>query len=601
MASTTTPSVPSPWNVKTPRPSKNARQRLALSSGTGSHGPAALLVLGVKSMPANVVVFRLALIPRSYHWPALRPARIVGVALSLTSTLFGMNQPGTIQYQHPEYGRHWWMWELARVSYVGGREYLRPTRLSIDFQYPEIKQVNDNGVLTPLVMSQVRTYSYLLHRQSKEQPWEYENRVNRASYTNFFAPIINALVSEVMKQTPTRTGDDQMKAFWDACTEDRDRSFDSEMRDGLTWANVYGVYHAIIDQDPDDTAAGPYMYWVSPLDIIDWSMDDDGCYEWVKQFIYAEAPRKWDEPITPLFQYRVWSKDFIRTYQTSASGGTEKQIDERPNTLKDDEGEGVVPIIPLYSKRDKDASFPNGIPIVGDLAKAANQVFNLQSWLMQILSDQTFGQLVIPSTQIDKIQLGTSRAVGFDPLNGGKPEYISPDPENARVIAEQIMQEIERSRSVIGIGRGRAETSKQQASADALELESEGKKAVLGDIAESAQDFERRVAKVVTMFRTATPAKEPYIQYPREFDIRSLQQAIDEAIALEAIFPPEVMVVIEKALAGRVFSNMPPDEKQALIDSIKVKKIATDGSRLQPGQPDPAQQPPQPFPFGKVA
>jgi len=404
-----------------------------------------------------------------------------------------MNQPGTIQYQHPEYGRRWWNWELARVSYVGGRDYLRPTRLSIDYQYPEVKQVDVNGALSTIVGTAAKplVYSYLLHRQTKEQPWEYENRVSRASYTNFFAPIINALVSETMRQPPTRDGDEQMLEFWKHPDEKREQSMDAMMRDGLTWASTYGIEFAFVDKNPEpDPAEGeddkPYFYWVSPLDIIDWAIDDDGCYEWIKQFVYTEAPRTWKDPVTPLFQYIVWGKDTIDKYQTSATGGDHVLLESRPNVL------GVVPVVPLYSKRDKDCAFPNGHPVVGDLAKVSNTVFNLQSWLLQILSDQTFGQLLVPSTQFDKIQLGTSRAVGYDPVSssGAKPEYISPDPENARVIMESIGSLIELARQAAGIGRGRSEGSKDKASGAAMELEAEGKKNILGDIAESAQDFE---------------------------------------------------------------------------------------------------------------
>ena len=416
-----------------------------------------------------------------------------------------------------EYLSRWWWREFNRLSYVGGREYSRPSRLTIEFDYP-VQARNSDGTLAlrndqgqPVdVMSQRQTYPSLLFRHNREKQWEYENRRRRAHYHNIVATTINSLVSHALKKGVMRTGNDEIKEFWKSIDCARKTDIDTFMRDGLRMAQVEGMMWACVDVEkvtPGETAKGenpdgkPYAYWVNPLDILDWSVDEDGEIQWIKQFVYFEGERAPKEPIKPMHRFRMWYPDHVEEQDVDPKSGEEGEVKTTKHTL------GRVPFEPLYAKRNHEAAFPDGEPLASDLAKSANAIYNYTSLLDEILYKQTFSWLAVPDKNVDAVQIGTNTVFGYSAISGGgKPEYVSPDPNQARVLMEAIIGELSRARQAFGIGQP-TDGSKQKSSAAALELENEDKRSILGDISASAQDFEHRLAGLFEAYRTVSPAQ----------------------------------------------------------------------------------------------
>lgn len=519
---------------------------------------------------------------------------------------------GSLYYRHPRYDLTWWWREFYRVSYVGGREYARPQRLSIDFDYPILPARNVTGqLITPGATWQLASIENrsLLFRHNREQSFEYENRKRRAHYKNPVRTAINSLVSHATKAGVTRDelADPVLSAFWDAPDEKRSMDMDTFMRDPLRLAQTEGLMWCCTDVASDGDGDGkPYSYWVNPLDILDWATDDDGEILWLKQFVYVERQRTPLEPIKPLHRFRIWYPDRVDEYDVEPNPGGTGSATETPTRTRLHDF-GAVPFDPLYGVRCQDVDFPDGESLVGDFCKSANSVYNYTSLLNEILYKQTFSWLVIPDKNVDAIQVGTSTVFGYD--NGGgsaAPSYISPDAEQARVLIESIAAELEQMRQALGIGRGRQESSMQKSSKGALELESDDKRSILSDIAGEAQDFERRLALRVKGLKAGatkpTMADLPHIQYPREFDLRALSDEIAEATAFQLLSMPQpFMAEVRKALVRRKFPGMPPaqlDELVAGCDDV-VDINPADGQLVpqnpnQPGKAGPGKpQPPK--------
>jgi len=512
------------------------------------------------------------------------------------------NREGTLLYRHPEYERRWWWREFNRVSYLGGREYYRPTRLTVEFQEPYVVSRNETGQAEDTVGTRTIDNASLLFRHNREKSWEYENRRKRAHYHNFVKTTVNALVSHATKKAANREGPEELKAFWDGVDYRRQHKIDNWMTSGLRWAQVTGIVWACVDVDSDGEHDGkPYVYWVSPLDVFDWALDDDGELLWLKQFEYTDARREsWRDKVEPKYRVRIWHRDHVETWETDRNGQHEQRVGEKAH------GAGRVPFEPLYSSRDEDMPFPEGVPLVGDLCKAANSVFNYTSLLNDILYKGTFSWLAIPDPNIDTIQVGTNTAFGYNPLTGGKPEYVSPDPEQPRVLMEAVAASLEQARAAVGIGRGRSEGSMEQASADALELESEDKRSILADIAREGEDFERRLAALVLGYKTGVAKVEGvHVQYPREFDMRTFKAEVDEVLSLRKVgLSPEIDLQLRQDLTRRKFAGLPPEQMEALLASLKVVEppmpLDSDEERGQgvakdPNRPDndgQANQPP---------
>ncbi len=487
----------------------------------------------------------------------------------------------------------WWWREFGRVSYLGGREYHRPQLLSVEFEYPGAPNRNSDGqvITTSIVPPQTSTLSYnsLLFRHEREQSWEFENRRKRAYYCNYVRSIVNSLVSHSMARAPTREGDDGLKKFWDGVDPTRTKSMDKFMETGLQQASVQGIMWCCTDVDPDDKT-NPYSYWVSPLDILDWEVDEDGEIVWLKQFCYTEAERTWKEGVTPRYRFRIWTRKDVTTYETSPTGSDLKDLGTVTHPV------GRVPFDPLYSLRTDEKLFPDGTALAIDLCKCANAIYNFTSLLSEILYKQTFSWLAIPDKNADVVQMGVNTAFGYDPAGtSAVPTYLSPDPEQARVIMESINAAVEQSRQSFGVGRGRAESSMSPTSGETAQLESADKRSILGDIAGEAQDFERRHAETVLAYRSqgAVSQTKPTIRYADDFDVGSLQSEINEALAMVKLtLSPQVKLATVSNIVRRKFASMNAGDLDDLVDTLNpAYGLDENGELLPPGKAAPGTDP----------
>lgn len=487
------------------------------------------------------------------------------------------NVAGNIAFRHPEYMARLWWREFYRISYVGGREYYKPARIDIQFQEPVLLPRTAEGQLPTLAgpSSYSVTDSSLksvLFRHNREKAWEYENRRKRAHYLNFIKPITKALVSHAMKKEPDRDGPDALKEFWAGVDCEREEGINDFVRDGSRWAQVLGIVWACVDQDPKGDDKKPYAYWVSPLDIFDWGIAADGkTISWIKQFVYTENSRTWQDPIVQVYRFRVWTAEDVTTYELSASG-TERVIARRRH------GAGQIPFVPLYCQRDKETVFPDGTPIMGDACKLANAIYNYSSLKDEIAYKQTFSWLAIPDKNVDSVQIGLNTVFGYDPaMTSSGPMYVSPDAEQPRVLMEMISSGIEQLRQMLGIGRGRSEGSMQKSSGEALELESEDKRAILGDIAAEAQAFEVRLANLVMAYSQKSLAKQEdiKIKYQKDYDLRGFTDEVNEFLAFRNIgLSPEVDLKGRQDLVRKHYAELPADEVDALVESLPAKTEA---------------------------
>lgn len=522
---------------------------------------------------------------------------------------------GSLYFRHPNYVDRFWWREFNRLSYVGGREYYKPRRIDIDFQYPVQPARNSQGQLVDAKAAAAQAmstkgYYSLLFRHNREQEWEFENRRKRAHYFNPVRTAVNALISHSLKKGVTRAqGNADLDLFWGGVDCKRKLTIDAFMRTGLIWAQVYGIYWACVDveqaDEPGETSDGkPYAYWVNPLDIFDWATDDDGKILWLKKFVGCEKERTWKDPVQPVHQFQIWYPDHLETWQCDGlSGSGQEKVDERENPL------GRVPFEPLFSPQKIDESdFPDGEPLITDFAKGANSVFNYGSLLNEIAYKQTFSQLIVPGA-FDTLEAGTNTFFSWTPAgSNAEPKYIAPDPRQAEIMMALIASTLEQMRQAFGTGRGQQEASKQKSSAAALELENEDKRSILGDICGAGEDFEKRLAMLVLAYKSGTPPtiKDlPHIQYPHDFDLQAFQDEINETLSLRAIgLSPEVERELRRGLVAKKFAGMPPDQLEVLLDSLDavvpppaanavVDKGGTDGQMVDKSKPNQAAKPGQ--------
>jgi len=173
-----------------------------------------------------------------------------------------------ITREHPDYIAQKAMWRKYRDLYVGGEQL------------------------------KARASEYLIHRQ--KEPWEvYLERLSRVFYENYIGSIIDWYAATLFRREPVLSfegSDEAGKVFFAAFTEDCDRrgtSLSDFFRRQLIEALIGGCGFTLVDfprlREPatnraEEEALGTsraYLAGYAPEEVINWSLDERGGYEWV--------------------------------------------------------------------------------------------------------------------------------------------------------------------------------------------------------------------------------------------------------------------------------------------------------------------------------
>ena len=173
-----------------------------------------------------------------------------------------------IDREHPEYKRQKRTWQMYRHLYTGGH----------DFKH--------------------HAAEYLLRRQ-KEPLDVYSERLQRVFYENYIGSIVDWYASTLFRREPSlqfaeglEAGQTFLAQFADDCDR-RGTTLSSFFRQCLTDALVASKSHTLIDfprvsaaasNRAEEDAAGlsrAYLVRYQVEDVINWSLDERGDYDWV--------------------------------------------------------------------------------------------------------------------------------------------------------------------------------------------------------------------------------------------------------------------------------------------------------------------------------
>jgi hypothetical protein len=208
-----------------------------------------------------------------------------------------------IEREHPEYKRQRRMWEMYRHLYTGGHEFKH------------------------------HAAEYLLRRQ-KEPLDVYSERLQRVFYENYIGSIVDWYASTLFHREPSlqfagglEAGQKFLAQFADDCDR-RNTTLSSFFRQCLTDALVAGKSHILIDfprtsaaanNRAEEDAAGlsrAYLIRYHVEDLINWSLDERGEYDWVvlRQSVRRQ-PRVDSPEILNETYWHYYDKSVYRTYR----------------------------------------------------------------------------------------------------------------------------------------------------------------------------------------------------------------------------------------------------------------------------------------------
>ena len=213
-----------------------------------------------------------------------------------------------ITREHPDYVEKREIWHRYRDLYAGGEQF------------------------------KANATQYLIPRH-KEAPQIYYERLGRVFYENYAGSIIDWYGATLFRREPVLTfeGDQRGRKFFSDFVEDCDRKgtgLTDFLRERFIEALVGGCSHILIDfprpQKHADTRAEEdaqglsraYLIGYSAEDLINWSLDEQGNYEWI--VLRTTALRKKDvaeQEWTRVTRWAYYDKRVFRIYERIERAG----------------------------------------------------------------------------------------------------------------------------------------------------------------------------------------------------------------------------------------------------------------------------------------
>lgn len=362
-----------------------------------------------------------------------------------------------------------------------------------------------------------------LQKHPRESAANYTFRQQLSYYLNHTAPIINACVDPIFKDTISR--DYNESELFETFLNDVDRlgtTLQEFMRYNATQAKMYGVMYILVDNVSEigETVADqvnnrqlPYLVAIEPKSVYKWLVNDIGELD-----LFTYTTTVFDDEGKAKTQYHEWT----RTSWT-VRNEEQKVIATGEHNL------GKVPIVQWFgrSSRKIDILPP---PEYLAIARTNHQVYHLCSLLTQILNMQTFSTLTLPDNGqgADDITLGTNNVLLYPAESSHAPAFIAPDRGPAEIIMAVIkmlvddMYRLSGINSVIGVQEVKSGVAKQ------WDFERTNQR--LADFSVQCESAEK---DIIELFELWTNMNVDYkCDYPREFKINDITDSLAQSQAV---------------------------------------------------------------------
>ena len=487
-----------------------------------------------------------------------------------------------IEARHPFYSDKEDHWRFLESTYEGGREW----------------------------------FDKNIHRFHREGDKDYRDRVARAYRFNHTREVVDLVNKYIFKPDIVRRDadvDDVLADFWKHSTLSG-KDMNEFMKLCSQRASIFGKAWAVVDtnysggviskRDLKNGKYRPYVYMLSPIDMLDIAFDDDGTIAWAKVREYSRDDDTVLSSGKVVPRYRIWTKDFwaliVEKRNPKGEVVSYDIEDGGSNFLKE------VPIVAIDHMIDENAYI--GSSLIDDIAYLDRSVANYLSNLDEIIQDQTFSQLIIPfqammppgalddngdDENARVVELGTKRVFTYDGQANSAPQYISPDPNQASLILkviEKIINEIYHSTGLAG------ERTKQDnamgidnSSGVAKAFDFERMNAMLASKASSLQQAEMKILELVAKYIGATVPDDErsVVQYPKTFDVRSLYDEFEIAQRLALVDAPgSVRREQMNQVAEKLFNRLSTEDLRKMQADIAKDWLETEnieaGPNIQP-------------------
>lgn len=431
-----------------------------------------------------------------------------------------------VKRRHPDYEVWTGLEDFLWPSYLGGREYRLADMLD---KYP------------------------------RELDTVHAARKQRAYYLNYTAAVVDSYVSEVYKRDPSREVPDSFSEFLEGATLDGLplEDFVSE-----TLTRVVASTRAFVVVDVDDSGT-PYVHLLHPSNLLDFSVDDNGSYNWA---LVAEKTVVDEDPFADRAEetrYRLWLPSEWVLFDAEG-----KETRRQTNVA------GVVPIIPID---------PGSMPLpIFDIAMINKRIYNLGSQLDEILINVTFPQMYAQSGEgvedergeaisddVSPIAVGASRLLLLPTEANMPPGFLAPPDGPAKLHIEERERLVQAIYSLAGLQRQDPEAQLVQ-SGVAKAYDFKETNARLSSLAQVAEGVEVQIFELLNLYGMQGEAN---ISYRKDFDVRDFQLMLEDHLKItKAALPFEAKRRSAVDVSTRIAEEASPEERKEITEAAQNMK-----------------------------
>jgi hypothetical protein len=454
---------------------------------------------------------------------------------------------------------------------------------------------------------------YLVRRQ-REPGDVYAERVNRVFYENYIGSIVDWYASTVVRRQPVLTFEgknEPAKQFFGELVDDVDRKgtrLSDLCRRQLTETIVAGESYLLVDfprvnsgagekagsRGEEDAAGASRAYLVDyrAEDVINWSLDDQGNYEWVViRTTSVKKDRVEDADWRTEIRWAYYDKTSYRIYKQTTG---ESIGNPRPDGLGLTEGSGEGPqpdgwgwngngetgavrlvdqgthglaklgCVPLFALR-----IPEGLWMLNRAGLLQLEHFNKSNALAWALTMGLFAMPVVYSDREWSQMVGESYYIQLGP--GDKFGWTEPEGKVYQIAADNLKSLQEEIYRVCYLAQAGGSLDKSQ-SGISKQLDFSITTEVLSTYADAVKDQIRRVLKAIEAAREDGLAIS--VTGMDEFDIADFTTELSDAQQLLAlgVDSPTLKKEIFKKLSLKFLSDSRQDVKDRIVEEIDGRK-----------------------------
>lgn len=454
---------------------------------------------------------------------------------------------GRMQKKHKEYQRLRPEYDFLRAAYMGGPAFLARN---------------------------------LFRHEPRETQSDYKRRLERAVYPNYVRPVIRTYRDHIFRHEDgiERPEGSPQYMEW-LLNVDRRGSEANRFWGGILSRQLLYGWTAILVDSPklrpeiktlaDQEALGelPYLVHVSPRQIVDWNLDEEGAFKWVR--IEEKAARgtgPMEEPEDYL-RWRIWTRE--EWMVVTEEGDIEAQ---GTHDL------GRVPMVVSRFENPEEDDHSNelaGVGFMTDFARINRMIANKTSEVDSFLSKNMLQILTVSVSYMAQMgedadqamTLGDGSVLQF-PQEGESPQFIAPDVSGATQAFEHIQMlrwELFRIATQKDI---RAQAGVTGESGISKMVDFEEQNAVLSSLADGIQVAEQDATDLWMRWQGQETTKGEEIDYPDNYNLRSLMEDIEIAVQVQGLYGQTSPTFMTEYLVGMA-RKITDDVDEAQMSKIR--------------------------------